>query len=209
MKTIGAILKEHRERAKMNIGAFSELTKISPKILMALEADDFKKLPGDFYIRKYIKVYAHYLKLKEQALLEVYEHQTFESPHKKKNTINNQQKETKVLLTPTFFKVFAIVSVAVIIVSYLVFQVSAIFDEPLLEVTTPAQDLIITETYIEIRGKTEKEALVMINGKEIFTDSNGFFITTLDLAEGINLITISAKKKHSKESIIYREILVQ
>lgn len=209
MKTIGTILKEHRERAKMNIGAFSELTKISPKILMALEADDFKKLPGDFYIRKYIKVYAHYLKLKEQALLEVYEHQTFESPHKKKNTINNQQKETKVLLTPTFFKVFAIVSVAVIIVSYLVFQVSAIFDEPLLEVTTPAQDLIITETYIEIRGKTEKEALVMINGKEIFTDSNGFFITTLDLAEGINLITISAKKKHSKESIIYREILVQ
>lgn len=209
MKTIGTILKEHRERAKMHIGAFSELTKISPKIIMALEADDFKKLPGDFYIRKYIKVYAHYLKLKEGALLEVYEHQTFESPHKKKNITNNQQKETKVLLTPTFFKVLGIVSVAVIIVTYLIFQVSAIFEEPLLEVTTPSQDLIITETYIEIRGKTEKEALVMINGKEIFTDSNGFFMTTLDLAEGINLITISAKKKHSKESVIYREILVQ
>ena len=206
METLGQILKRYRESSRLSVLDFSRRTKLTEKIILDLEADSYKDMPGDFYIRGYIKTYASFLKLDQNKLLSMLVNKT--SDKENQDSIP-KLKLKKVFITPSIIKAFSIGIIAIFLIGYLIFQVRNIFQPPFLEVTTPDKNLAITQSFIDIRGLTEREARVFINNKEIFTDANGFFGLTLDLQSGINLIKISAIKKHSKESVVFREILVQ
>ncbi len=206
-ETLGSVLRRYREEAGLSLERFEQLTKIPRSVLQHLESDNLEKLPGDFYIRKYLRLYAQYLKLKESKLVAKYEEQVEVGPAPTPQA--PPQAQQRLIITPQLLKLGAIALIAVLIVGYLVLQVRNIFEEPFLIVTVPSEDLVITDNFIEIRGQAEKEADVYINNKQIFTDARGYFQTTLDLQQGINILRISAQKKHSQESIIFREILVQ
>lgn len=204
--TLGEVLKKYREKNKITIEEFSNITKIPQKVILSLESDDVKSLSSESNVKNYIKIYSRYLKLDEKKLLNLYT----TSPDNKISEIKvKKQKKSRIYLTPRIIKIATILAIAIILISYLIFQVSKIFVNPYLEVTVPHKDLVVTDNFVELRGVTEKEATVYINDKEIYTDSNGYFQITLDLNQGINLIKISSKKKHSKESVIFREILVK
>ena len=209
METIGQILKRYRSGADLTVQKFAKITNIPTTIIVDIENDAFGSMSGDFYVKNYIKTYAKYFKLDYDKLVSVYEKQIGGQVSKDDTSTSIKNKTQRVFITPKIIKLVAVISVAVILVFYLGFQVKKIFTPPYLEVTTPDRNLVITDNFIEIRGLTAKEARVFINEKELFTDSHGFFTTTLDIQDGINLIKISAKKKHSKESVIFREILVQ
>ena len=102
-----------------------------------------------------------------------------------------------------------IILIILALVTYLGFEINKIFSPPDLVVINPVADVKITENFIEIKGQTEKEARVFINEKEVFIDSQGEFKATIDLQKGINYIKISAVKKHSRENIVFREVLVE
>ncbi len=206
-ETLGSILQRHREQAGFGVERFEQLTKIPRSVIANIESNAFDKLAGDFYVRKYIRLYAQYLQLNEAKLITRYEEQTGNTVQVTKQVVDQTQQ--RVLVTPHRLKLVAMSIIALVVVGYLVLQVGKIFQEPLLVVTVPVEDMVITDNFIEIRGQTEREAEVYINNKQIFADTRGYFQTTLDLQEGINIIRISAKKKHSQESVIFREILVQ
>jgi cytoskeletal protein RodZ len=208
MKTLGVILKEYREKSGMTIARFSEITKISQKSIIELESDNFDVLDA-YDIPKYISIYARYLNLDKEKLVLKYKDQVGIEASKQQTSNHRPEAQPSVILTPKMLKVFGIVLVGLLVIGYLFFQVTQIFEEPYLEVTTPAEDIVITDNFIDIRGRTEREATIYINDKEVTIDAKGFFVATLDLTDGINLIKISAQKKHSKQSVIYREILVQ
>lgn len=204
--TLGEILKKYREKNRITIDQFSNITKIPQKVILNLESDNYNELLGVEYIKNYIKVYSRYLRLDEKKLLSLY------IPNNNSNKQSSRmtgKPEFKVYLTPKIIKIVGILLIAIILISYLFFQVSKIFKNPYLEVTVPHQDLVIIDNFIQIIGLTEREATVFINDREIVTDGSGYFKVTLDLNHGINLIKISAKKKHSKETVIFREILVK
>ena len=54
-------------------GFVAEATKISIRSLRAIEAGDFKKLPGGIYTKNYIKQYAQYVGADERELLSDYD----------------------------------------------------------------------------------------------------------------------------------------
>lgn len=207
MESLGQVLQRYRKEAKFTLDGFEKLTKISRKYLELLEADRFSELPGEFYVRQHIRTYAKFLGLSADKLMSHYESQVgLLTPEKLHPEL---EKARKPVLTPQRAKFIGLLSIGILLFSYLLFQVNNIYKAPFLEVTTPSENLIINQEYIEIRGKTESEAMVSINNRQIYTDSQGYFSLTLDLRKGINLVKISAQKKHSKESIIFREILVQ
>jgi len=61
-----------------------------------------------------------------------------------------------------------------------------------LSVLEPANNAVVANAQILIRGKTAPNAEVFINEKELLADDSGNFSTTLTLDEGENLIIVTA-----------------
>lgn len=205
-ETLGQVFQRYRQAENLKIDQIEKDTNISQKMLLALENDDYLTLPDDLYTKHLIKTYAKYLSLDYNKLLNLYEQGKSQSGHVRE--IKKQDK-ARVYLTPKMVRIGLAVLIIVALIIYLGFEINKIFTAPDLVILAPANDIKISENFIEINGQTEKEARVFINEKEIFIDSQGGFKATIDLQKGINYIKISAVKKHSRENIIFREVLVE
>ena len=72
METIGEILKNAREKKGLTIEALEEKTRIVSRYIEALENDEFEQLPGEIYIKGFIKNLSDKLSLDSNAVLERY-----------------------------------------------------------------------------------------------------------------------------------------
>jgi cytoskeleton protein RodZ len=67
---IGEALRSTRERRGLSIDDVARDTRISPRFLEALEAEQFDELPAPVYVRGFLRSYASYLKIEAQPLLD-------------------------------------------------------------------------------------------------------------------------------------------
>ena len=65
-------LASRREEKKISLEQISEATKIGVRSLEAIEAEEFKKLPGGIYNTSYIRQYARATDSDEAEILAVY-----------------------------------------------------------------------------------------------------------------------------------------
>lgn len=72
MADIGEKLKSAREAKGLSIEDIEKATKIQSRYLTAIEKDEFDKLPGDFYVRAFIRQYAQVVGLDGKELLSDY-----------------------------------------------------------------------------------------------------------------------------------------
>lgn len=72
MADIGDKLRSAREAKGLSIEDIEKATKIQGRYLTAIEQDDFDKLPGDFYVRAFIRQYAQVVGLDGKQLLSEY-----------------------------------------------------------------------------------------------------------------------------------------
>mgnify|MGYP002682430424 CR=1 FL=1 len=70
MAGIGEALRSTREHRGLSIDQVAQDTRISPRFLEALEAEQFNELPAPVYVRGFLRSYANYLKLEPQPLLD-------------------------------------------------------------------------------------------------------------------------------------------
>ena len=72
-KTVGQVLRAKRAKLDMTLQQVEDYTKIQKTYIIALEQDDYDALPGDFYIKAYLKQYAERLGLDSDQLIDAYE----------------------------------------------------------------------------------------------------------------------------------------
>ncbi|GAX48232.1 helix-turn-helix domain-containing protein [Pseudolactococcus reticulitermitis] len=72
-KTVGQVLRDQRAKLDMTLNAAQDLTQIQKMYIVALERDDYDALPGDFYVKAYLKQYAERLDLDYDQLVTAYE----------------------------------------------------------------------------------------------------------------------------------------
>ena len=70
MADIGATLREARMRAKIDINEVEVRTKIRAKYLRAMENEEWDLLPGDVYVRSFLRTYGDFLGLDSRALID-------------------------------------------------------------------------------------------------------------------------------------------
>ena len=69
---IGATLREARNRRKVGLSEVEAATRIRIRYLQAIESEEWGVLPGDVYVRSFIRTYASYLGLDGERLAEDY-----------------------------------------------------------------------------------------------------------------------------------------
>lgn len=97
MADIGDKLRSAREAKGLSIEDIEKATKIQSRYLTAIENDEFDKLPGDFYVRAFIRQYAQVVGLDGKELLSEYHQDVPESKPDEyvENSIDNKQEEVR------------------------------------------------------------------------------------------------------------------
>ena len=90
MASFGAQLKQERERQKISLDDISLTTKISTRMLRALEEERFDQLPGGIFNKGFIRAYARCLGMDEDQAIADYLATTTVSPSGKKSEYDDQ-----------------------------------------------------------------------------------------------------------------------
>src|SRR3989344_5097352 len=139
-ESLGQIFKRYREAERIKIEQVEKETKISKRMILAMESDDYEILPDDLYVKNLIKTYAQYLELDYNKLLPLYEKAKNFQPKKQ-----SAGKQFKVYITPQMIRNILIVIVVIFLLGYLGFQVKGIFTPPNLIVLSPEKNLALEQ----------------------------------------------------------------
>ena len=90
MPSFGARLKQEREQRGISLDEISQSTKISTRLLHALEDEHFDQLPGGIFNKGFIRAYAHHLGLDEEQIVADYVAATAPPVPEKKSAVAPQ-----------------------------------------------------------------------------------------------------------------------
>jgi cytoskeleton protein RodZ len=207
-QTAGEIFKKNREEIGQSLDDVCRTIKVNKKYLEALEEGNYSELSIGFYTEKFFKTYADYLNLEFEPLWKLY------SKERKFFDKKDSSGFVKAVSPRSFVDASKIIKICIggliimVLLGYLGWEIRKIFLPPYLEVMNPVDNLITSQSTVKVTGQTEKETEISINGQEISSSQDGFFSEDVNLQEGLNVIEISSKKKHSKENTIFRRVMV-
>jgi len=210
LETISEQLKTARLEKDLKLHDVARILNINSKYLQYLEQNEFYKLPAGVYGKSFLKEYAAFLDLDYNEMTGIYEKEMLDGNKAKRGFFSAQVIKNSEFFTPhKLLKGLVVSSIVIVCFAYLGYRLERITAPPVLVLNTPHQDLITEEKTINISGLTEAETHIVINGETALSDNEGNFSKKVDLRNGLNMITIVAKKKHGKENTITRQILVR
>ena len=207
MITAGEVLKNKRELLKKSLEKVSQDTKIQKRFLEYIENNQFDYFDSEVFLTGFIKIYAQYLDLDRNKILALYRRSNPNKPFPKdeekgKKVFDNTKKGKKLnSLNPKTLLTTLLVLFLLLIVGYIGFQIYKFQSPPTLNITQPTDESEFTSEKIVIKGKTELETIVEVNGTAVEIDEEGNFEKEITLKEGSNIITVRARKSNTLEKV--------
>jgi cytoskeletal protein RodZ len=209
-ETVAEKLRLAREGKKISLEEAAKKLGINSAYLAALENSDFDGLPSGVYEKIYLKKYASLLGL-NPARLE-------EKLKKEKGAANKSGKDVfakkkinprELLVFPKILKNIAIIIIVAALFLYLGFYLKNVFSQPQVIISSPPDNLVTENNFVEVSGQTSSKTQITINDKQILKDGEGNFRESVELKKGLNIVIISAQNKYSRKKIIEKQILVK
>lgn len=202
---LGERLKKARVEKGWTLEQMYQRLKINERYLHAIEEDRFMDLPPSKVFRlAYVKNYAKELGVDVESDLINFTH---DLEDKKDLPSKGDMEKTYFYSLSNILRRSLALIVVFTFIFYLVWQVRGILEPPKLVVFTPVDGYITSHLSTLVQGEAEKECKLTINGQEVRINEKGQFEFSIDLANGLNTIIISATKKHGKTSTVSRYVV--
>lgn len=199
MRKISEILQDARMEKGYSLENVVKATKIKKQFLIAIEEGRYFELPSESYALGFIKNYAQYVGVDKNKAAALFRREyegvqgrvlpTFKS---KDNKLIRRK-----LYTP---RNFIIAFVVLVILGYIAFQYNSFFFGPKLEVNAPKENMVVRNNIVEVTGKTDPYATVLINNEESYVQLDGTFKKTLYLFEGDRIILVTSQNRNGKNT---------
>lgn len=211
MQTVGQILKETREAKFYSLDDVEKAIKIRKELLIALESDNYNKLPPPTFVRGFIKNYAIFLGLNPEKLLAVYRREFAEDRQKPyvMDAFSNPVGIPKFKFTPSQLLGIMIVLIVLSFFTYLWVQYRGLVGAPELTVSSPIDQMTTDSSNLEVVGKTDPEVKVTINSQEIKVNPDGSFDEQITISSQVNKITVEAISKFNQKTDIERTVYLK
>jgi cytoskeletal protein RodZ len=199
---LGEVLRTAREAKGVDLARVERDTKIRERYLSALEHGEYRDLPGAVYTRGFLRNYGAYLGLDAEELIDLYRLETSAAasersalpvPPKPLAT----RRARAFVLTPNLVVAALLTLLVGGFFAYLAYQFVNFARTPDLRITDPPSNVSgYTELEITIRGETEPNATVTVDGltenPTVTADGEGHFEVTVRLVPGSNVIRLTA-----------------
>ena len=202
--TLGEQLSQKRQELNLTIKDCATQLQIQSKFLTYLEESDYHKLPGQIYARRWLKDYATFLGLEP----ELCERRYLQEKGVKLKLIQKQTSapsglsqgwQWSSLLTPHALRLAGLILVIVSLLTYVGIAIFQTFEAPPVVFDQPLDSFRTQDSNVVVSGQTTPGAEVWFNDQAITVNEDGRFSQTVPLIDGLNILTIRAKKKHSRE----------
>lgn len=206
MKTAGELLKDKRILKELSLEDVSAKTKIKLDYLVAIENSDFSSLPSSTFAKGFLRNYSAYLHLNSDTIIAMFRRDFTEN---KKGEIIPRGLVAPLGGKPKFFTVtFILVSIATIVfLGFLGVQLASWWSYPKLKLVQPQNG----DTYgekVTIKGSSDKDATVSINGQKVILDQNGGFSLDLVLSSGTQSVLVESTNRQGKVRLLKRTFTV-
>ena len=202
----GNKLRLSREAKNISLEQAAKHLRIRKDYLKALEDDQYDLIPNGLYGKQFLKKYCYLLKLNYKQILAA-------SPLSDDSIIDPFSKKIprtrNFLVFPKLIRNIALILVFLIFLLYLLFYFKQLSSPPQLIIEYPEKNLVTNSYSITVKGLSDPETEIIINGSVIMSNQNGSFTKDIQLKSGLNTINISAKKKHGRAINTQRQILVE
>ncbi len=208
MKTLGQILREQREKKNITFEQAEEATKIRKSYLRDLEDGNYANLPASTYIKGFLKIYAEFLGLAEKDVLAFFRRE-FDETKDGKITPKSSLKPVRdpwIRFSPQVFFTVVFVSAVAILFAYIWVQYQSFAGAPQLEIFSPKDGIVVQKPDIDIEGKTSANSTLTLNGQNIALSGDGYFKTSVQMSEGVNVLTFVAVNEVGKTTTEKRNV---
>ncbi len=211
-ETLGEKLKKRREELGLNPAEVARHIQTSLRLLQALEEDKYEKFPAKVYALGFFKRLLNELVLSDQEewLKEFnneWDVRMFRKTKEATPLPENRGKEP--YFTPTQFWTIAGISLFVVLLIFLSLRFVNFVAPPELILERPREQETVGETKIMVKGKTEKESRLTVNGRGIKIDEQGNFEEEIEVASGLNTLKFHVQNRFGKENNEVRHVLVR
>lgn len=202
-ETLNEYLASVRNNLNFSAEEVSKKTGIKLKFLRSLESGDFRLLPADVYVMGFLRQLAELYSVDANELVAQYkkekniqkqvlsQHQVFARGWHKKYF-------GKLVITPKVLSLIFGLMFVTLTLGYIIWQLWSINRTPVLKITEPQNNAVISGSAVNVSGDTDPGADVSVNGQNIFVDSKGSFQTQAALSPGPEEITITAANRFGK-----------
>lgn len=207
---VGEKLSEERIKKGLSLDEVAKATKIRVSFLAAIEKGEYKKLPSGTYAHGFVRNYARFLGLPEHEALALFKREYDEEKiikvlpeglAKQDDFPLKKFKFTQALKTlPLIF---------ILLLIYLIFQYRSAIFNPLLSVSQPSENSIISSQAVVVIGKTDPNSTIYVNSEVASLDKDGNFKKTVNVFPGKTKITIKSVNSFNRTTIVERDIEVK
>lgn len=184
------------------------MTRIQPHLLQSMEDDNLTFLPKPPFVFGLVKNYAKALGLNADETLAIFKREY-------NLRLGNYWLPSQPLvknffhLNGPFLIKFLLVFLTLLFLGYLLVQYWWFVQAPVLIVSKPEDQGEVFSNQIEVRGRTDPEAKVDVNGQEVLVDERGIFSVVVNLNSGVNVLNIRSLNSQKRETQIKRIVTVK
>lgn len=212
MKTVGNLIKEARLLKNVSREKLGEMTHIKVSFIKALENGDWGNLPEFNIILGFVKSIAHFLDMDERQAVSIFRR---EYPPELIDSVglkglqNDKGVIKKFIWGPRFTFLTGVLVIVFVVILYLGFQFRKFNAAPTLIVTEPLAGQIVNGLTLGVVGKTDPDVTLDIDNQPIVVNSNGSFSAEIDISKDTKQVTLKAKSRSGKVTIVSRTIKVK
>lgn len=210
--TLGERLKKMREESRISLSELSRATGIRTKYLEDIESGKYESLPAEVYVRGFIRSYAACFSADSKPFLRLYDRERgmreniqTENTKELPNVLPKRQLPFWVL-TPRVITVVLAFTLFLGGFVYLYSKFREFVSEPRLTITEPVNGMSTNMATVTVKGTTDTDAHVSINGQAILVDASGSFLEEISLSKGLNTLRVSSINRFEKQ--VSTEIVV-
>jgi cytoskeleton protein RodZ len=203
---VGPQLKVRRQALRLSLAQVELDTKIRGKFLTALESGDYSSLPNDIYSRGFVQHYANHLGLDGVGISRDY---ALERGGVEAGATHGPrlEKTPRLVFTGRVAAVLGVVLSVVTVLSYLLWQFSSLAAAPLLTLSSPDANDVVSGEVLTVSGHTVPGSDVSVDGSVVLSDTNGNFSEHVALQNGVNAIRVTSRSKLGKSTTVVRSVL--
>jgi hypothetical protein len=83
---------------------------------------------------------------------------------------------------------------------YVGFQARFLVLGPQVKILTPENGSEVSSSLVSIEGIAKNAAWISLNGRQIFTDRNGFWSEELSVSPGTSILTVKTRDRYGREA---------
>lgn len=210
---MGEKLKKIRSEYRISLNEVSKHTKIQMKYLEYLENGEYEKLPAEVYVRGFVRSYASFLGTDESVLVKMYDRERHIQRNLKKEHFQERRENTfefpRFFVTPKLFVISGFALATLLGFVYLYREFRSFASIPRLIILEPLDGQVVQGNEVYIRGTTEKDAKLLVNGQPVLVRDGGDFYEQVQLQPGLNAFTVVSTNKFKKEKVVTFSVQAQ